>query len=170
VPRNRFALGDPAIPFDLARYEGIGGWLILVVIGLAMGIFSYAKTAWLVLDPIFNLTKWNMLTAPGSLRYEPYWAPTLVFESSGAVVLLVFSILATVLMSQKRFTFPKVMIAVLAGNLVYHLIDYALASHISSLAQSNQLVSQNAFRFSVSCAIWIPYFLVSKRVKATFRF
>jgi hypothetical protein len=87
------------------------------------------------------------------------------------MVLLVMQILAVVLLFLKRFTFPWVMIALLVFNLTYHLIDHTLVSQIASLAKLNDgKFPQIVFNAMAVCAIWIPYFLVSKRVKATFRY
>ncbi len=162
--------GEWDIPFGAERYEGIGGWLIPVCIGIALGIFVDGKTALIDLGMIFDLPKWNLLTQPGGDRYDAYWAPTLLFEGISCVVLLVLLTLAVVLMIQKKFTFPGVMIAVLVLNFIYHSVDHALAAQIASLAQYDRgNFPQEMFHLVVGCAIWIPYFLVSKRVKATFR-
>ena len=162
---------DPsAIPSSFVRYEGISGWLILVLLGLFAGIFVECKMASFGLDVILNLTKWNALTVFGSPRYEPSWGPALLFESSGSVVLLVSSILALILLIQKRFTFPKVMILLLFGKLAFRLVDHAFASQVTALAGQDSLFSQTLASILIACAIWIPYFLVSKRVKATFRY
>jgi tetratricopeptide (TPR) repeat protein len=163
--------GPSEIPLDLAPYEGVRGWLFLVLIGLARSIFANAKTGWLDGRIIFNLMEWNIFTVPGSPRYQSLLGPMMLIELSASIVLLVLSILAIVLMFQKRYTFPKVMIALLVGSLVYHLIDHALASQISSLAANgNKTFVQLLFQMIGGCAIWIPYFLVSKRVRATFRY
>ncbi len=155
----------------LEQYEGIGGWLVLVCIGLAVGVFTDTKSVIFNLDIISDLSKWNPLTQPGGLRYDPYWAPLLLFEAICSVVTLVFLALVIVLLIQKRFTFPGVMIALFALNLIYHSIDYALASQVVALANLHKGTLPLAiFHLMVGCAIWIPYFLVSKRVKATFRY
>ena len=86
-----------------------------------------------------------------------------------SLVLLVLLILAAVLMFKKRFTFPWVKIAMLVWNGIYRLIDHAMASQISALTRHDEYFAQSIFQVMVGCAIWIPYFLVSKRVKATFR-
>jgi hypothetical protein len=158
-----------AIPCSFVRYEGISGWLILVLMGLVAGIFVERKTACFGLDVILNLTKWDMLTVFGSPRYEPSWGPALLFESSASVVLLVSSILALILLFQKRFTFSKLMILLLFGRLVFRLVDHAFASQVIALSGQDSLFFQNLASVLIACAIWIPYFLVSKRVKATFR-
>jgi hypothetical protein len=56
-------------------------------------------------------------------------------------------------------------------NLIYRSVDHLLALQIASIVHldSGQFF-QSFFPILVGCAIWVPYFLVSKRVKATFRF
>ena len=159
------------MPHGLERYEGVGGWLVLICIGIALGLLTNARTILFDSSLILNLSRWQMFTQPGAAHYDPYWAPSLLFESVSCLVLLVMQILAVVLLILKRFTFPWVMIALLVFNLTYHLIDHTLVSQIASVAKLNEgKFPQIVFNAMAVCAIWIPYFLVSKRVKATFRY
>jgi hypothetical protein len=78
-------------------------------------------------------------------------------------------ILAFVLMAEKKFTYPFVMIGILISSLIFHIVDHVLASQITSIEHNPSAFVTLMFRLTVACIIWIPYFLVSKRVKATFR-
>jgi hypothetical protein len=162
---------DRRYAYEYARYEGIGGWLICICITLAFGFFGFGRTAIFDLSIIFNQARWDVFTQPGGARYDPMWAPALLFEAISAVSFLVLLSLAAVLMFQKRATFPFVMIAVYVLNLVVTIIDHEMVSRVASMATPgpNQAFATQFTHVIVGCVIWIPYLLVSKRVKATFR-
>jgi tetratricopeptide (TPR) repeat protein/transglutaminase-like putative cysteine protease len=153
------------------EYDGIGGWLILIVIGNVIRIFMDAKMIWLLQAMTFNATRWEALTLPGMPAYSPLWAPMLLFELSCGIVFLVFSILVLILMLKKRFLFPHVMIAIIGASLVYQVIDLILVNQIAVRGFKPPDDSGVAvFRCVIQACIWIPYFLTSKRVKETFRY
>jgi transglutaminase-like putative cysteine protease len=153
----------------ITRYDGIGGWMLWPVFGLAIGIFVEARAAYLALDLTLDLAKWNLLTLPEAARYEPFWAPALLFEACAGVGLLVFSVLSFVLLLQKRSTFPKVVVALLIAKPIVYLLDKALLWQIHTSTAPKELFTQTLIQLLISSAIWVPYFLLSKRVKATFR-
>ncbi len=60
--------------------EGIGGWLIIVAIGIIVTpirvIFQVISTY----PEIFTSGAWGALTTEGSEAYNPFWAPIIVSE------------------------------------------------------------------------------------------
>jgi hypothetical protein len=84
--------------------------------------------------------------------------------------MLVFLLLAAVLLIQKRFTFPAVMIGTIAANILLTGIDHAMVLQIYASRPNETPLPPNFASMVFSAAIWIPYLLVSKRVKATFRY
>ncbi len=156
--------------FAYAHYEGIGGWLILICINIGFGLLNYGKTAFFQLSVIFDQPHWDLLTQPGGVRYDPNWAPAILFEGVVSVFAIVILILAIVLMIQKRTTFPFVMIAYFVLNLIFAFIDHALVLRVTAMASTpaNTVYATQILHVIVGCATWIPYLLVSKRVKVTF--
>jgi hypothetical protein len=79
-------------------------------------------------------------------------------------------------MFRKNRYFPIAMIIYLISSVVLQGIDTYFAFKIysslpifeESLSEIYQMLIQDMLRIVVSSTIWIPYFLVSKRVKATF--
>jgi len=159
---------DLDIPHGHHDLEGVGGWLVLHVIALVVGLGMHCFTLFTDFPLMFDLTKWNILTQPGGARYDAAVAPALLFESTAAIIMIVLWALALILMFQKKFTLPYVMIAVLVTGSVSQIVDHWLASQVVTLTSSPDVLPRLVIQCMVACGIWIPYFLVSKRVKVTF--
>jgi hypothetical protein len=157
------------MPEERKSYEGIRGWLILALIGLAI---SPVLTAMVVLNdlvPIFTKGHWNLLTTPGSDAYHPFWAPLILFEFVGNTAFFIFSIVLLVLFLRKSKRLPKLMICYLILNPLFVISDSFFANWIPAVAEQSNLQGVNELAMGViRTVIWIPYFLVSKRVKQTF--
>lgn len=151
-----------------AEYQGIGGWLILVIIGMVVRVYKYGQTALTATVLCCNQTKWTLLTDPDSTAYHPLWGAALLYEACSCTIILVASILAFVLLFLKKFTYPYVMVGLIGGAVVFHVVDHLICRQIPA-ANTNDIASGIlTFQLLLVAAIWIPYFLVSKRVKATF--
>lgn len=149
--------------------KGLAGWLILPAIGLF--ILPIRLTISLINDflPIFQKGYWQVLTTPGSDAYHHLWAPLIVFEIFGNSLFIIFSIVLIFLYFAKSYRFPALFIAYLVVNLVFVAGDYFFADLIPVVAAKNDPESmKELMRTIVGATIWIPYFLVSKRVKNTF--
>lgn len=149
LPAANFAPPNPYV-----HLEGIAGWLIVMAISLC-------------LTPLFVLRN-AILTDLPILKHATLGASLvgLVFLFKNAVVFLSL-ILLNWLFYAKRRAFPKSMIAFELGLLGVHILE-----HIAKAALSPGLavpyLSGPVFGSLLSCLIWIPYLLNSRRVKATF--
>jgi hypothetical protein len=154
----------------LEFFEGIGGWLILVVINLVVGLAVHTMSAAADFRIIADDVRWHALTTPGTKLYDAWWGPSLIFEQTATTLLALLCVLALVLMFMKRFTFPALTILIFGSNLLFAVIDHSLVSQIAALASSPTVAAgPTAILRSVGgCAIWIPYLLRSRRVRATF--
>jgi hypothetical protein len=151
------------------QYEKIGGWLILVAIGLVLTPLRSLVIVGRIYLPMFMTERWAALTTPGGPAYHPLWAPILIFEFVGNIAVMLFGVVAAVCLFQKRRIFPKLMIAFLLSNLLFVGADYVVADWIPAVARQNDRESLRELgRTLFACLIWIPYFLVSKRVTGTF--
>ncbi len=138
--------------------EGIGGWLIFPAIGLVLGpIIS-----------LFNLSmSFGMLGmfTEGDMAIEYPGAQEAIVGTSVLVILMVcFDIFVAALFFRKKRSTPKAIIALLAANIIITFINVAWAS---SAFMTSFDIGELA-RSSVVAAVWIPYFLLSARVKNTF--
>lgn len=147
---------------------GLGGWLILVGIGLVLTPFRLLFYIFGTLDS-FSLWKWHILTNPGGVSYNPLWGPMLIFELLSQISIVIFSLLLLVLFFQKRRVFPRWYIALIVFNMLFVAMDIA-GVHLLGVSSpaSTAIRVRNITSVIAGCCIWLPYMLVSKRVKATF--
>lgn len=158
-------MGEP-VRDDL---NGLGGWLILVGLGVVLSPFRLLYFAATTYPPIFIENYWGALTAVGSLAYRPYWGSLLIGEIviNSALVLVGFSLIY--LFFSKHYLFPKVYIAVLVFSLVFIGADAWLVSLVlpeEPMFDPDTL--REVARALGGVVVWVPYMLVSKRVRATF--
>ncbi len=149
--------------FSAASYSadrgltGIGGWLILPAIGLAISPFV----------ALFGLAVgWSlMLGSKGQivLASKPGLEPVILFEIIMDLVFVAILIFLNVLFYTRKKSFPLLMIAFYGLQFVLLLADHIMAAPFNPHSTPTTVV-----RSFIVCAIWIPYFLVSRRVKLTF--
>lgn len=149
--------------------RGLGGWLILPAIGLIVTPIRLMVSLITVFLPIFQKGYWEVITTPGSEAYHQLWAPLIIFEIAGNTFFIIVYIVLIFLFFSKSYRFPTLFIVCLALNLIFVVGDFFFADLIPTVeAQSDFQSVKDLVRFGISAAIWIPYFLVSKRVKNTF--
>lgn len=152
-----------------SQHKKIGGWLILVAIGLVLTPLRFLVVVVNDLLPVFSGETWSILTTPGTEAYHPFSATLLIFELIGNIAFVVFAIVVAIFFFKRRKIVPKLMIAFLFSNLAFVVIDYFVADSIPFIASQNDPESlRELIRVLIGCLIWVPYFLVSKRVKGTF--
>lgn len=149
--------------------SGLGGWLILVGIGLVLSPFRLGAFTLQTFVPVFTNGTWEILTTPGSEGYHALWAPLLIFELLGNLGFIVAYIALGILFFRKSRFFPKAYIAIAFMNLCFIILDAFLSSFV--LPGEPMFLPDTAKEIArplVSIAIWVPYMLVSKRVRNTF--
>jgi hypothetical protein len=149
--------------------KGIGGWLILVVIGL---VISPIRISYFMLTnhwPIFRDGMWPVLTTPGTEAYHALWAPLIAFEIVGNLVSIALPLVTLWFFVRKSRRTPVLAICWYIWAAAFVVVDFFVAGLIPAVAaQSDSDGVKELVRSIVGAAIWVPYFLVSKRVKATF--
>jgi FtsH-binding integral membrane protein len=147
--------------------EGLGGWLILVGIGIITSPFVnliYQYNYIFVKDG-----EWKFLTTPGTAGYHPFWSVILIFETLGNAVIIFFGFYLIFLFFKKNKNFPKYFIRLYIFAALFILIDVIVVNMV--LPNEPLFSEEDANRFLhavMNCLIWIPYIYLSKRVKATF--
>jgi hypothetical protein len=127
-----------------------------------MPIRSTLLIAW----STFQDGKWEQLTTPGSAAYHALWGPLITFEIIVQFVTIALAIATLELVFRKSSKAPSFAIALCSIGVVFVALDYFLAHLIPAL--SEQPADEDAITWAIAGAIWIPYFLISRRVKATF--
>ncbi len=152
------------------QLEGLGGWLVVVAIGLFFRPFMFINACVALGPSIFHLDVWRNLTLSGNAAYHPLWMPILLFELTYNMLAVIFSLLLLVLFFQKRQAWPRCFIAFMVFMLCGVVIDQMLAANIPAVVKSGGgNPSKDLTQIFFAAAIWIPYTLRSERVRATFR-
>jgi len=164
---------------SLSAPAGLGGWLVLPIIGLFLTILWNARS--LIFDylPFYGSSAWGDLTTPGSHLYLPLFEGLYLFETFCAGVLTVAPAILLVLIFQKHRVAPRLMVAfyafvcmsgcIEAGVLLTVYPNWMNSVALSDLAGTATTQAARALlQVLILGAVWIPYFLRSKRVKNTF--
>ena len=153
---------------EIKDKEGLGGWLILVGIGLVFG--SIGLLAHLnVYKEIFSDGTWEALTLQSSDAYTPLFGILMSLELIGNCVFLIAYICLTFFFFKKKRNFPKFYIIIILANLAFVLVDILFTKVVFPAEQMfDSETSRDVIGQIVSCAIWIPYMLKSVRVRNTF--
>jgi len=133
---------------------GIGGWLVLPAIGLILGPIIT------VVSLIISIGLFEDVSDAG-------YGGLFFFNILVSIGLLALLIYAAICFFGKKANAPSVMITLLVVQVVASAVCLVLA--LMAEAESFAVEDGKALvRGLIGAAIWIPYFRVSKRVKATF--
>nr|WP_301291513.1 DUF2569 domain-containing protein [Paenibacillus xylanexedens] len=147
----------------------MGGWLILIQIGLFVTVILLAVQLFQQIIPTFTTETWEMLTSKQSDYYHPLWGPVLIFEMVYNTLFLLFSVYTIFVFYSKKAILPRLMIIFYGLSLIVGIIDYLLLLQIPLAKELEDGSSIREIAKSViTCAIWIPYFIKSERVHNTF--
>jgi transglutaminase-like putative cysteine protease len=152
TPRVVFAPGASFVP--------IGGWLILIVIGLFVTPLNVAR---IFFDAdYFSMPAWNVYAHhSGNFIFRAL----LIWETVGNIIVFCLAVFCLVLLLNKRDILPNAIIVYFGFCVVLTLVDYCLAVNLNKGSTSS---ISSLMRSIVIAAIWIPYFKRSTRVKETF--
>ena len=154
---------------DNNELKGLSGWLILVGIGVVVSPFRLAYEFGPLFYSIFTDGTFEILTTKGSEAYHQLWGPLLVFEAVFNSVMVLASLYLIYLFFSKHYLFPKVYIAIVICSLVFiPLAAWIVSFVITDKPMFDPATTTEFARTLISTVIWVPYMLVSKRVKATF--
>ncbi|MEO6926316.1 MAG: DUF3857 domain-containing protein [Rhodanobacter sp.] len=148
------------------EWAGIGGWLLLLAVVLALRPLVYAS-ALVPLAGVMSAETWSSLTTYGSSTYNAMWAPLLLFELAANLAQLVFSLLLLVLLFKRRSSFPRLAVVLFVVAIVLPVGDLMLSGLMPGIKTTPDEISK-AVGGALGVGIWVAYLLSSRRVKATF--
>ncbi|HWN10515.1 MAG TPA: DUF2569 domain-containing protein [Pyrinomonadaceae bacterium] len=161
---------DPTAEAVSKQPRRIGGVLIFVAIGLIISLIQNLGILQANLAPFRQVEAWERVTTPGSFAYHPNWKSVLLFELISSSAILGLNVVVVALFFRKQKQFPKVTVVVIPVIFVLMLFGYYFSGLIPAVAESPDYSKQQSallIRF-VALHVWIPYFLVSERVRETF--
>jgi len=149
--------------------KGLGGWLILVGFGILFSPLRSIALLFPIYKEIFANGTWEILTTPGTEVYNILWAPILLSEIGINIILLIVWVYIAYLFFTKKKLFPKMYIGIMLFSLIFIVVDaFAIQIVLPDEPTFDKDTLKELFRSVIAIAIWVPYMLVSKRVKATF--
>ena len=152
---------NPTLPEPTHYQNNIGGWLVLVGLGLCLTPLAITYN---LFHSFFKIQLWSLLTDPAFEGYNPAHALLILFELAGNTAFLVYIALLIWLFHQRRTSVPRLLMVYYGVNFLYIFFDNALAA----MLKITDAEFKPIFYSLLGAAIWIPYFIKSKRVKYTF--
>lgn len=149
--------------------QKIGGWLILVGIGIVLSPIRIVVMVFPLYSGMMSDGTWAALTTEGSEFYQALWEPILTMELVVNGALVVGWLYVAYLFFSHKKQFPIFYIGILLFSLLFILAD---AFTIKLVMPEEPVFDPDTIkelaRSAIACIIWIPYMLISKRVKSTF--
>ena len=152
-----------------AQYDGLGGWLVLVGIGVVITPIQMVRHFISTYKMIFIEGSWEAATTPGADGYHALWAPFLLTETAFAALSVLVTCYMVHLFFGKKKAFPKWFIWGHTVNLVFLIADVSMLQVVRpDLPFLDPESSKEIGRSMISFFIWVPYMWLSKRVHSTF--
>lgn len=149
-------MAGEAIPQTVLQPSGIGGWLLLPALGTLITPFFLAKSA-------FDLAE-TLLTFDIP---DPALKALIVVETIGNLAFCLAWIYTFFLLCKRRVQYPALFMILSVGLLGYVILDLTVAK-VGFEAAIEPGDIRDLVRGIVSCAIWVPYMALSRRVRNTF--
>ena len=155
--------------FHPEQQPKIGGWLILIAIGLVINLLQDLNASLQVLK-FFDAPVWTRLTDPTSPAFHPNWKSAIIYQVFAVSLFMIFSVSAVILFFGRRRVFPTFFIVMVPIMFALSFVGHYLWGQIPVVANTGTHTRMTLVLILnfIALHIWIPYFLVSKRVQRTF--
>jgi hypothetical protein len=157
---------------DKTELKGIGGWLILVAIGVTLSPFINAGMDYATFSQVFSADTWNALTNSDSPVFTPYYALTVFAEMIIGVIIDTYLFYLAYLFYKKKSGFPSLYIKLVFAIFAFTIIDIFVVSLVFPALTAEDLFDPLTIRAIwqsiIAILIWVPYMKKSARVKNTF--
>lgn len=147
----------------------IGGWLIIVAIGVVLSPvrqFFYIGTNY---PAFFTNGTWDALTLPSSDAYIPYFGTFFISEILINLMMAIAGIYLIYLFFNKKSNLPKWYFGLALVSTILIIINAYVASLlVPGLEAFDPETMKEIARSVVPLIIWSPYLIYSQRSKDTF--
>lgn len=143
----------------------IGGWLILISIGLSLSI-GFQVYNFFAQD-YYNQENLNLLSSPEHPYFSPFWGLLYTIDILVSIPLFFLTLLTVVLLFKRRTSFPYFYIILMISHLAYSFYQVLVAEQFN-FEGGNLEFYRDFGRAIFGSAIWIPYVLRADKVKQTF--
>ncbi len=149
--------------------KGLSGWLIWVGFGIVIAPIRLLLTKVPFFQSIFTDGTWEAFTTVGSEVYNPLWGSLLVCEIIYHLIMVIASIYLIYLFFSKHYRFPLFYILIVVASIIFIPLDAWIVSFVlPGEPMFDPKTTKEFIRLLIGGIIWVPYMLISKRVKATF--
>lgn len=158
-------------PMDSAHLAGIGGWLILSAIGVVLRPLILLGQTEHSLALAGNLSGWTVLTDLESGGFRQGFAWFAWSEIFMLTVLLGWSSVMVFQFFRRKASLPISLISIMGVTCLWTVVHTFWGRQVlTAITEAEKSRTAGVFFWQVLIlALWVPYFLVSRRVKATFR-
>ncbi|MBV8500959.1 MAG: DUF3857 domain-containing protein [Paucibacter sp.] len=159
---------DP-VPSQLADpngLRGLGGWLVLLGLGLILRTLTQARAGVMNISA-YSLDNWSALTTPGGDRYDAWWAPALLLELMATCFIVAGGLLLLTLFFRRRSSFPRLTMGYLWISTALLFAD-ALLLKLLPLQSAHSGVDPGSVGSLIGVVLWTAYLIRSRRVANTF--
>jgi hypothetical protein len=132
---------------------GIGGWLILPALGLILSPF---------VDALAISRNFEAIDSGAAL--DPLVRNVLVAEILLTLCVLLFQVYVAVAFFRRKRAACDLMVMLFLVSVVVNLSEFVMVASVTEQPPK----STDVIRLMVMACIWIPYFTLSRQVKATF--
>jgi hypothetical protein len=148
---------------------GLGGWLWLVQLGLALQLAVFAAQLAALIRYLFASGGWPVIADRQEEDYHPLMVPLAVFELAELAALLLFTAMMLLGLYRRMRGFPRWISIYLLVCLAAVVLECGFILLIPSARETGLHNALPALlRTAALAAVWIPYFRKSLRVRNTF--
>jgi hypothetical protein len=149
--------------------SGLGGILIIVGIWLVANPIATAYRLLAYSFPMFHDGRWSQIVSQGTRLTPPSLSVIVAFETASNIALLALAIAALVRFFRMSESFPRTVIGLVLAQIAYVYIDSKLLQFAPPQSVDFLVNMQRELDHAVlGGLLWVPYFLLSSRVKNTF--
>jgi hypothetical protein len=149
--------------------KGLGGWLILIGIGVVLSPIRLSYFLFKTVLPIFTNGTWEALTNEESISYNPSWGYVIIFELVFNVAMLLWLCYLIYLFFTKHYRFPLMYILIAGASVIFIIIDELVCAAVFTnqpFFDSETLKALSRSLFAL--IIWGLYLFKSERSRLTF--